>query len=174
MRIYLVIFGAAVRPDGTPSGTLQRRVAGALAIGKQLDFICYMPTGGAGAGGHVEAEVMRQMLIDAGTPPEAIIVEPLARDTLQSVRLCDSLLRAQGDVAAVIPCTSPYHLPRCALLLRLLGWPVRIMKMPGDAGVLQWHKLIWYYLKEIIALPYDAVLLVFGRSGEKNVGNLKS
>lgn len=163
MRIYLVIFGAAVRPDGTPSGTLQRRVAGALAIGKQLDFISYMPTGGAGPNGHVEAEVMREMLIAGGALPEEIIVEPLARDTLESIRLCDALLRAQGDVAAVVPCTSPYHLPRCALLLRLRGWPVQVMKMPGDAGILQWHKLIWYYLKEFIALPYDAFLLILGK-----------
>ena len=166
MRIYLVIFGAAVRPDGTPSGTLQRRVAGALAVGKQLDFVAYMPTGGAGANGHVEAEVMRAMLIDGGVPPEEIIVEPHARDTLESILYCDDLLRAQGDVAAVIPCTSPYHLPRCALLLRLRGWPVRIVKMPGDAGILQWHKLIWYYLKEIIALPYDAFLLMFRTRGK--------
>ena len=44
MNRYYLIFGAAVRPDGQPSGTLARRV---------------------------EGEVMRRMLLEAGVAPEA-------------------------------------------------------------------------------------------------------
>lgn len=160
MSNYLVIFGAAVRANGTPSGTLMRRIDGAVAAGHRVTNPCYMPTGGKGATGFVEAEVMRDMLIAQGVAPEAIMMEPHARDTLESIRLCDVLLRAADDVETVIPCTSRYHILRCATLLRLRGWKVRTMPMPGDAGLLPWRKLLWYYLKEILALPYDMVLLM--------------
>jgi uncharacterized SAM-binding protein YcdF (DUF218 family) len=163
MPDYLVIFGAAVRPDGSPSGTLERRIAGAVAAGRTLADARYMPTGGRGASGHVEADVMRDMLIAAGVAPDAIVCERDARDTLDSARNCDAMLRAAGDAAAVIPCTSRYHRPRCALLFRLLGWTVKTVPMPGDAGILPWQKLLWYYVKELIALPYDVLLLLIGR-----------
>lgn len=60
----------------------------------------------------------------------------------------------------LVPCSSGYHNPRCALLFRLLGYRVRIGAMPPDLphlGVLKWGT---YVLKECLALPYDAVLLL--------------
>jgi uncharacterized SAM-binding protein YcdF (DUF218 family) len=163
MPTYLVIFGAAVHPDGSPSGTLARRVTGAISAGRAIKDVRYMPTGGPSAGGHVEADVMRDMLIAAGVAPDAIVCERDARDTLQSIRNCHRLLRQAGDVDCVVPCTSRYHIPRCALLLRLLDWTIRTVPMPGDSGALPWRKLIWYYGKELIALPYDALLLLVER-----------
>jgi uncharacterized SAM-binding protein YcdF (DUF218 family) len=161
---YLVIFGAAVRADGSPSGTLARRVEGAVAAGRTLPGARYMPTGGRGATGFVEAEVMRAMLLAAGVPAYSIVPEDAARDTLESVRLCDALLRRAGDCDRVVPCTSRYHLPRCAVLFRLAGWQVQVPAMPGDAGRLPWRKLLWYHLKEAAALPYDAALLLGARA----------
>ena len=163
MSIYFVIFGAAVRADGQPSGTLRRRVEGALTAARGVAGARFLCTGGAGATGFIEAEVVREMLLSAGTPGEAILLEPQARDTLQSVRLCDALLRGRDDVEWVAPCTSRYHIPRCALLLRILGWRVRIVAMPGDRGQLPLSKLLWYWLKEMLALPYDVALLAIWR-----------
>lgn len=167
MPVYLVIFGAAVRADGTPSGTLRRRVAGALSLGRGMSDARFLPTGGRGATGFVEADVMREMLIDAGVSPEMIVMEREASDTLDSIRLCDALMRVVGDVETVIPCTSRYHIPRCAILFRLLGWRVRTADMPGDAGLLPWRKLLWYYAKEAAALPYDVALLLGARVGAR-------
>ena len=119
-----------------------------------------MPTGGLGTSGHVEAEVMCRMLLGAGVAPKQIVTEPAARDTLESVRFCDVLLREAGDASAVIACTSRYHQPRCALLLRMLGWRVETPPMPSDRGQVEVWKLAAFHLKELIALPYDAVLLM--------------
>jgi uncharacterized SAM-binding protein YcdF (DUF218 family) len=160
---YYIIFGATVREDGRPSGTLARRIQGALEAAASNPRSRFMPTGGQGASGHVEAEVVRRLLRDAGVPLGHIVVEPRARDTLQSIRLCDTLLRTAGDVDRVIPCTSRYHVPRCALLLRLLGWRVRLTPMPSDLGHLPLWKLATFYLKELIALPYDIILLLCDR-----------
>jgi hypothetical protein len=46
------------------------------------------------------------------------------------------------------------------LLLRLLGWRVKLASMPSDIGKLSPWKLMLFSLKEVIALPYDAALLL--------------
>jgi uncharacterized SAM-binding protein YcdF (DUF218 family) len=119
-----------------------------------------MPTGGAGKSGFIEAEVMRRILSESGVPAEHIVVEPQGRNTLESTRLCDTLLRAAGNVECVIPCTNPYHLARCAVLLRLQGWPIRLVPMPSDLRNVPGLKLLFYYIKECAALPCDVVLLL--------------
>lgn len=163
MRSYYVIFGAAVRADGEPSGTLRRRVEGAWAASRGDPDARFLCSGGVSANGHVEADVMRRLLLAAGAPDAAILLEREGRDTLHQAKLCDAILRGQGDVGEVVPCTSRYHLPRCALLLKGLGWRVRLAPMPHDLGRLPFRKLVFYYCKELIALPYDLVLLVGAR-----------
>ncbi len=164
MRDYLIIFGAAVRPDGSASGSLERRVTGALSASRNpaLGLIdpVFVPTGGVGRYGPAEAEVMRDLLLAAGVAEADILVEPLADDTLASVRLVDRLLRPRGDDARLVVCTSRYHQPRCALLFRLAGYRVLCPPMPSDRAALGWPKLLRYVLKEILVLPYDALLLL--------------
>ena len=160
MPSYLIIFGAAVLADGRPSGTMQRRVEGAILAGRGMADARYLPTGGAGAHGFVEADVMRQLLIDGGVAPASITTERKARNTLESARLCGAIMRAAGDVTEVIPCTSLYHLSRCTVLLLLMGWKVRMVAMPSDVGAVRWRRLIWYWIREMIALPYNVALLI--------------
>lgn len=162
MSVYFVIFGATVREDGTPSGTLCRRVEGALMAAQGINMARYMPTGGSGVSGHIEADAIKELLLRAGIPADAIISEREARDTLDSVRRCDALLRVAADAEWITPCTSPYHLPRCIILFRAMGWKVRRVPMPSDRGALPRWKLLFYTLKEIVALPYDLLLLVLG------------
>jgi len=63
---YFVIFGAAVKPDGQPSGTLLRRVQGAWQLGKETDSACFIVTGGVGEHGPAEGLVMQQLLLRMG------------------------------------------------------------------------------------------------------------
>ena len=173
MTSYLVIFGAAVRPDGEPSGTLRRRVEGAVAAARGRSGVCFLCSGGMSAGGHVEADIIRRMQLAHGIPETAILLEREGRDTLHQVRLCDALLRGRSDVDEVIPCTSRYHIPRCAVLLRTLGWPVRIAPMPGDLGLLPWRKLLWYYCKEVVALLLRSGVVADGAAGQQTPGRYR-
>ena len=109
----IIIFGAAVRHDGTPSRALRDRVEAALRLGARLDGPLYMPTGGIGRHGPAEAEVMAALLRDSGVPPDRIQPEPTARNTLGSVRACAALLT--GFCGRVYAATNAYHLPRCVL-----------------------------------------------------------
>lgn len=43
----LLLFGAALKPDGSPTQTLRNRVAAAVRFGQSQPAILYIPTGGA-------------------------------------------------------------------------------------------------------------------------------
>jgi uncharacterized SAM-binding protein YcdF (DUF218 family) len=156
---YFIIFGAAVLPDGSASGILLRRVAGALNAARDTPNRMFLATGGIGRHGPAEAAVIRRLLLDGGARPHEILVEERAVDTLQSVLFCDEILRRQGQVDRIVPCTSNFHIPRCALLLRILGYPVRVVAMPADRPHVAITRWLIYVLKELIATPYDAGLL---------------
>ena len=160
MSICFVIFGAAIRPDGTASGSLVRRVEGALSLARAAPARLFLATGGVGRYGPAEAEIIRDLLVASGVEGREILLESQASDTLESVLFCDAILHRRDDIMLLVPCTSRYHIPRCALLLRLLGYRVRIGRMPADRRFLGWRKWSVCVLKECIALPWDALLLV--------------
>lgn len=164
MTTFLVIFGAAVRADGSPSGSLARRIEGALSFAQAIQSLKFIPTGGVGDNGPAEAEVMQRLLITRGIKQEDIILENRARNTIESVEYCHAILSARRDVEAVVPCTSRYHIPRCALLFRLLGYKVRVPEMPKDRPHLPFWKWSMYVTKEFIALPRDAIVLLYRTS----------
>lgn len=160
MAIYLIIFGAAVRRDGRPSGVLRRRLEAALAAARDLDNPWFLATGGLGRAGYVEAKVMARWLIDHGAPADRVLIEGQARDTLQSVRLCHAVLSARGGAREVVVCTSRFHQPRCAMLLRLLGYRTLRPQTPVDRPHLRRADWRGYVGKEFFSTPYDVMLLL--------------
>lgn len=157
----IVIFGAAVRPDGSPSPALRRRVEAAAAFGAGLRAPLYVPTGAKGRHGPAESAVMAALLRDLGAPPDRIAEEPTGTDTLSSVLACVALLRGRGHAGPVFAATSGYHLPRCLLLLRMAGLPARAVPPPEADPSLPRR---WYWrLREAPALPYDAALMLTAR-----------
>lgn len=161
---YLVVFGAAVRPDGTPSGTLSRRVEGAATLGRRLHGTRYIVTGGVGRHGPAEAVVMRDLLIGHGVEADRIVLEDQAHDTLSSIYRCKEILDGRADVGRVIVCSSPYHNPRCRLLFRMLGVPAEIDRMPADRPHLGTVKWLYYIVRELPAIAWDALLLLIDRA----------
>jgi uncharacterized SAM-binding protein YcdF (DUF218 family) len=164
---YVLIFGAAVRPDGRPSRVLAHRIAAAVQWGRERGGVMYLATGGKGRHGPPEAQVVRRELVAAGVDPAHILVEDAARDTLESVRFCDRILRDRGDCRRVVVCTSTYHQLRCALLLRILGYRVATPRVPNGWGRLTVRRYALALLKEIVATPYDASLLVARTAGAR-------
>jgi uncharacterized SAM-binding protein YcdF (DUF218 family) len=155
-----VIFGAAVRPDGSPSTTMRRRVEAAAAFGRRHSNALFVPTGAAGRYGPPEAEVMARLLADLGIPPDRILPEPTGRDTLGSVRAVARLLRVRGQSGPVYAATSAYHLPRCVLLLRLIGLPAHACPPPPFPAARSFVRRWYWRLREVPALPFDALLLL--------------
>ena len=107
----IVIFGAAVRPDGQASGTLRRRVEAAARFGATLQAPLFIPTGGVGRHGPAEAQVMAALLGDLGVDPARIMPEPTATDTLSSVRAVLRMVRALPPGTPVYAATAPITCP---------------------------------------------------------------
>jgi uncharacterized SAM-binding protein YcdF (DUF218 family) len=155
----IVLFGATVRPDGTPSGALLRRVAGVDALAKQFPAALILLSGGSPDRRPTEADVMRQQLLSRGIDASRLIMENIALSTRDSAARCAALLRAHGIGGPVLVCTDTYHQLRCAALLRLHGFDAVRPPMPSGRtanGALRWA---WYYLRDyLLALPKDVAL----------------
>lgn len=163
VRDYVIVFGAAVRPDGRPSAALRRRIASAAAWARKHPTSMIVPSGAVGDNGPAEAKVIKQALVESGVSPRRILLEPNGRDTLESVRLCHELIRRRGDCRQIVCCTSAYHQPRCALLLRLLGYTVVVPNIPTSRGRMSRYRFARLLLREIVALPWDVTLLLVRR-----------
>jgi len=158
----IIIFGAAVRPDGSPSPALRRRVEAAAAFGAELPAPLYVPTGGVGRHGPAESAVMAALLRERGVPAGRVLEEPTGTDTLSSVLACAALLRGLGHAGGpVFAATSGYHLPRCLLLLRLAG--LAAAAVPPPEADPSWPRRWYWRLREAPALPYDAALMLAAR-----------
>ena len=163
----ILIFGAAIRPDGHPSTTLRLRVKAALDAAQRLPDARFIPTGGhPGAtprSSPSEAAVMARLLMESNVAPDRIILEETATDTLSSVRAIRRLLREQGLAGPVWVATSAYHLPRCLTLLCLFGIAARPCPPAPQPHGLAWWKRCYWWLREVPALPYDAALALWSR-----------
>lgn len=164
----IIIFGAAVRPNGRPSGTLRRRVEAAAAFGATLSGAIYMPTGAVGRFGASEASVMADILMRLGVPKSRIRLEETGTDTLSSARACARMLRPAGGgryPGRVYAATSAYHQARCLALLRLAGVPARAAPPPRAPASARFLPRWSWRLRETAALPYDLAVAVALRLG---------
>jgi uncharacterized SAM-binding protein YcdF (DUF218 family) len=154
----IVIFGAAVRPDGRPSGAMRSRVESALACAAGLTDPEFMPTGGQGRFGPPEAEVMAAMLAAKGVPKDRIWPVPTGANTIRSAVACARALRERDGPVYVA--TSAYHLARCVLLLRIAGIRARPCRPAAVPASARWPKRWYWRLRETAAVPVDSLIML--------------
>ena len=148
-RVALVL-GAAVRPDGTASPTLDLRARHAVGLHRagRVDAICL--TGGPGAHGPAEAQVAANIAREMGLPDDALVIEATSTNTVQNIALALPLLPGGADLVLV---SNRWHLPRAWLIARLLGCRPTLSGPPGTAGTARTAAAI---LREIAAAPLSA------------------
>ena len=157
---FYVIFGAAVRPDGSPSATLRHRVEGSFAMARSNPDAAFLVTGGRGRHGPSEAKVMRRLLLELGAKNDRVFIEDAARDTLDSAVLCSQILKARRDVRSVTACSSRYHVDRCRALLLLAGVKAAAGSVRSDRrqlGTLRW---LYHWSRDLTILPLDVLLML--------------
>ena len=132
--VTILIFGAAVRPDGKASATLRRRVEAALAAAQGQQDVRFIPTGAVGRYGPSEASVMADLLMKSGVRSDKIVLEETGRDTLSSAQAIYRLLREHEPQGHVMVASSAYHLPRCVTLLCLLGIAAKPCPAPPESA----------------------------------------
>lgn len=158
----IVIFGAAVWPDGRPSPSLRRRVAyGAAAARSDPDDLVFC-SGGVGRFGPSEASLMRELLAGAGIDPSRIVLDEDSLDTLQNVVAAARFIHRQGLDGAVV-CTDRYHVARIRMLFTALG----VASEPGPIAPGRGGTAPSYWLamraRELAAYPYDLAVVLHRR-----------
>jgi len=104
----IVVLGHRLLPGDQPSEDLKRRIDKAVELWKAAGEPLIMPCGGLTMDRHrTEAEVMREMLIARGVPPESIQLEDKSRITLENMANAYDLLGPDKRVAVV---SSDYHM----------------------------------------------------------------
>jgi vancomycin permeability regulator SanA len=112
----IIVLGTPARPDGTPSPEQRERTLEGVreykaGIAPHLIF-----TGGPAHNKFVEAHVMAILALAQGVPPDAIVEEGQAQNTIQNIFYSQRIMADHGWTSAEVV-SSPSHLPRTALIL---------------------------------------------------------
>lgn len=158
----VLLFGKHA-PGGRLDADFQARVDRAVSLWRARPPQAVVLLGGGPDGAPTEAELARNALHARGLPADGPLqLEGASRDTLQNLRNARALL---GDAARtrVVLLTSRYHLARCALFARNLGFdaelcaaeprlawsPRTLWRIAGEAGYVcltdlgtRWARLI--------------------------------
>jgi uncharacterized SAM-binding protein YcdF (DUF218 family) len=113
----IIVLGTPARLDGTPSPEQRERTLEGVrefkaGIAPHLIF-----TGGPAHNQFVEAHTMAVLALSQGVPPDAILEEGQAQNTVQNIFYSQRIMAAHGWTSAEVV-SSPSHLPRTALILK--------------------------------------------------------
>jgi vancomycin permeability regulator SanA len=161
-RPAIVIFGAAVMPDGRPSPSLLRRIGYGLQAAAEHPDAPILCSGGVGRAGPSEASIMARVLRGQGVASDRLVLDEASLDTLQSVIAAARFVRRRGRDGAVV-CSDRYHLPRIRLMLGALG--VATAAGPTKPGLDGTRRRYWIrmHLREALATPYDLGIVLARR-----------
>jgi uncharacterized SAM-binding protein YcdF (DUF218 family) len=140
----VIVLGTPVNPDGTPSleqreRTFYRTRAYKYGVAPTLIF-----TGGPAHNQFIEAHVMAKLALAQGVPPEAILEEGRAQNTIQNIYYSNQIMQAHHWTSAEVV-SSPSHVPRAALILEhypAIQWRTHPAPWPAEYGF--WERTAHY------------------------------
>ena len=149
-----IVLGAMVRPDGSPSLALARRVALGVKLAQAGRVGHLLMSGGAVRHPVPEARVMRAMALECGIAAERLHVEEDSVNTIGNARLSRPLIEARGWRRLLVV-TDACHMARSLYIFHRLGLPVR----PAPAWPEQAPGWEWYgaWVREAFALPWTMI-----------------
>ena len=151
--------GAAVWEGGLPSPALRRRTAHGIALVKRGEAEYLLLSGGIGRHPPAEAQVMRNMALDAGLAQERIVLEEKGRSTFESVMGCVSIMGERGWTRATVV-SDAYHLLRARLVFRAFGIRTTGSAAEGGREANRFFKWWYYHMREFVALPWYMLLVI--------------
>lgn len=151
----LLLFGKHA-PQGRVDRDFAARLDRAVSLWREAPPAHVLLLGGGAANEPTEAEVARRELLARGIADDAPLhLEAHSRDTLQNLRNARELLRTSAAPPHVALLSNRYHLARCALFARQLGFhwelcaaeprlrltPRTLLRLAGEAAYVCWIDL---------------------------------
>jgi vancomycin permeability regulator SanA len=147
----ILVLGAKVHEDGTPSEALAERVATGVDLYHRGYSKTLLVSGGTGREGQDEAAVMKRIALRLGVPEEAIVEDPRGNNTEASLVTARAWLAARGGGKALVV-SHYHHLPRVRLLGKLRG--LECATVPADEGETLLAGTPFYVAREAAALAF--------------------
>ena len=119
----LIVLGTPAKADGSPSPELRERIDEGVREYHAGVAPHLIMTGAAAHNHFVEGQVMADYAAGEGVPRSAILVEDKAKDTVQNIWFSHAIMQSNGWHSAEV-ISSPYHLPRTALILQHYTGPL--------------------------------------------------
>ena len=117
---YIVVLGAQVRPDGSPSGVLQYRLEAACAYLEDNPRTRCIVSGGQGPNEPCsEADGMADYLESRGIAAERIMREDRSLNTQQNIQNSMAFLDAESDRVGIV--TNDFHIFRATRIAQKAG-----------------------------------------------------
>jgi vancomycin permeability regulator SanA len=153
-----LVLGAGLRPDGSPSTYLRRRLDAARALYEDGTVRVILVSGDNGSVSHDEPSAMRDYLVETGVPADRIVLDAAGFDTH------DSCVRAREvfGVSQAVVITQGYHLPRALFSCRAAG--IRVTGVGVSAASVHPEQAVVWRLREIPASYKAAWDALVGRS----------
>ena len=116
----IIVLGAQVKEDGTPSVALERRLTAALESYRAKPQILIVCGGQGGNEPRAEGDVMRDWLLAQGVPEADVVAETDSVNTRENLRYARAIMEERGLTQALVV-TSDYHVARALALCRQEG-----------------------------------------------------
>jgi vancomycin permeability regulator SanA len=138
----LLVPGASVLRNGSPSPVLRQRVEMAFQAAAKWPDARLVLSGSAIAGGYDEPAAMRRFLLEKGLDSSRLVLDRQGRNTRSSIR---NLGPASGNLVIV---SQRWHLSRAVWLARRKGWQVQGL-VAGQGSPAGWENLAREHLVRI-------------------------
>lgn len=122
----ILVLGAGVRSDGSPSHMLEDRLLTAIKLYENGVCPKILMSGDHGSAGYDEVNTMKDFAIEKGVPSEDIFMDHAGFSTYESIYRAKDIFEAKS----VIIVTQRYHLYRAVYLAESLG--LKATGVPAD------------------------------------------
>ncbi len=154
----ILVLGAGVKNDGSPSHMLQDRLLTALQLYEKGVCETILVSGDHGSENYDEVNIMKSFLIQRGVPSERIFMDHAGFSTY------DSLYRAKEVFGAksLVIVTQEYHTYRSVMIGEHLGIRCKAVAAPIlSVDATRYTKQSWYSFRESIARCKDFFNCIF-------------
>ncbi len=149
----IIVLGASVYPDGTPSGILQDRLDDGIALYFAGAAPKIIMSGDNGTESYNECWAMKRYAIAQGVPSEDVFCDHAGFSTYETMYRARHVFGAERIVVA----TQTYHLYRA--LYDAQGVGMEAIGVPSDYG--EYTNQSWYDIREVFARTKDFFQVLF-------------
>jgi uncharacterized SAM-binding protein YcdF (DUF218 family) len=146
----VIVLGAKVNLDNTPSAELYYRSIEGVAMVQQNRAKYILFTGGVGLGKTAESVIGSKIALQNGIPRERILTENQSHNTFQNIEEIKPIAEKYG-IKSVIIVSDQYHVARGVLVAKKMGFEPIFWTYP-NMSYLKPKDVVWSYAREAAAM----------------------